>query len=251
MDKNDFYGGAQIAGGTYIGYQAVKHDLPRALGIRIEYHTTSKKNAELIKRSGNILDPSCGGKNGWAEKINSIHCTDNSKNYIHISGFHKDSKLFTYPRFKKFECLKPFIRTLARKTQTFMYQIVGNGHFDKVKHVRRTSDSFFNKLKILLVEFINVKLHNQTKTFSIPGIDSYFNREFISDIDDPVALKTTKPLKAYNNRFSAMIAGLKKFGLKGVMENKSRVLVGASIVSGGLYCGTKLINKGLKNINKK
>lgn len=57
MDRNDVLGTAQVAGGTYLGYQGIKHGLPRALGLRTEYHTTSKANAELIRKAGNVLDP--------------------------------------------------------------------------------------------------------------------------------------------------------------------------------------------------
>ena len=56
MDRNDLIGGTQVAGGVYLGYKGVEHGLPRATGIRIEYHTTSKQNADLIKKSGNILN---------------------------------------------------------------------------------------------------------------------------------------------------------------------------------------------------
>jgi len=250
MDKGDLFGTAQVAGGTYIGYQALKHGLPRAVGIRIEYHTTGNENAKLIKNDGNILDPRCGGKNGWGQKISSNRCINNSQNFVHITGFHKDSKLFTYTRFKKFQPFEPFVRTIGRKTQSFMYQIVGNGNYDKVIRVRRSSDTFLKKTTILLKEFINVKLNNKTKYFCIPGIDSYFNGEFIPDIDDPIALKSSKPLKVYNNRFSAMIGGLKKFGLKGVKENKCRAFLGVTMVSTGLCAAVKLINKGKNNILK-
>ncbi len=249
MDKGDFLGTAQVAGGTYIGYQGLKHGLPRALGVRIEYHTTSNRNAKLIKDTGNVLDPRLGGRNGWGQKITSNRCINNSRNYVHITGFHKDSKLFTYPRFKKLKVFEPFVRTIGRKTQSFMYQIVGNGNFDKVVRVRRSSDSFFKKAKILLREFINVKLNNKTKCFCIPGIDSYFNKEFITDLDDPLALKSSKPLKVYNNRFSAMIGGFKKFGLKGIKENKCRALTGAGLLITSGIAGYKLINKGIKNIS--
>lgn len=69
LDKNNLVGAAQLAGGTYLGYQGIKHGLPRALGLRIEYHTTSKSNADLIKKSENFLDPKFGGKNGYAQKV--------------------------------------------------------------------------------------------------------------------------------------------------------------------------------------
>ena len=69
----------------------------------------------------------------------------------------------------------------------------------------------------------------------------------INDFDD-IALKSSKKLKVYSNRFSAMFAGLKKFGLKGMKENKSRVAAGIAIMSLSLCCAGKLIKKGISNI---
>ena len=47
----------QIALGGYIGYEAVTNGMRRALGIRIEEHTTNRKNARNIIRNGCVLDP--------------------------------------------------------------------------------------------------------------------------------------------------------------------------------------------------
>lgn len=250
MDKNNIKGTAQIMGGTYVGYQALQHGLPRAFGIRIEYHTTSKQNAKLIKQSGNILDPSYGGKNGLGQKINSKTFVDTSQNYVHITGLHKDSKLFNNNYFKKLKSKKVPIRTLGRIRDNLMYKIIGSGCVNNVEHFRGSKLSFLDKVKLALKRIMYAEFHSKTTRFCIPGIDSYFNSEFISDPHDYLALKTNQPVKVYNNRFSAMLAGLKKFGLKGIKENKSRVIAGASIVTGGLYVGAKLINKGFKDINK-
>lgn len=250
MNNQNFYGTTQVAGGAYIGYQALKHGLPRAVGIRIEYHTTSKENVRLIQRSGNILNPGCGGKNGFGQKVNSNRCIENSQNFVHITGLHSNSKLFNISRFKKYKNFKPMFRTIGRKSDVFMYRIVGNGDYNTVSRNFRRANSLLHKTKIILKEFININLHKKTKTFCIPGIDSYFNKEFISDNDDCLALKTSKPVKVFNNRFRAMIEGLKQFGLKGVKENKSRSLLGFAMVSTGLCAAIKLINKGKNNILK-
>lgn len=42
-----------------------------------------------------------------------------------------------------------------------------------------------------------------------------------------------------------MIAGLKKFGLSGMKENKSRVAFGVGLLSLGTYSAVKLIQKVL------
>ena len=125
LDKNNLVGAAQLAGGTYLGYQGIKHGLPRALGLRIEYHTTSKSNADLIKKSGNFLDPKFGGKNGYAQKGANFSlmlngCKSESENYVHITGLHKDSKFNSIVKNKKW--LTPPLRTIYRKTQNIMYR---------------------------------------------------------------------------------------------------------------------------------
>lgn len=139
MDRHDVTGAAQIAGGSYLGYQGIKHGLPRAAGIRIEYHTTSKENAALIKKAGNILDPAFGGKNGWSQKIKSDSYMKNSEGFVHITGLHKDAKLPFGKSLEqineKYSFLKAPFRTIQRKMQNFMYKTVGNGDFDELKGI--------------------------------------------------------------------------------------------------------------------
>lgn len=242
MDRHDVLGTAQVAGGTYLGYQGVKHGLPRALGLRTEYHTTSKANAALIKKAGNILDPAFGGKSGWAEKVGSSSYIKNSKGYVHITGLHKDSYVNKILVDKKLSMFTAPFRTLFRKAQCFMYKTVGN--VDK-----KVFESILSgKVKETLGKNLkDIFLHDKTKKFCISGTDSYFNTKFITDTDD-IALKSAQKLKVYNNRFSAMVAGLKKFGLKGMKENKGRVAFGAGLIALGLYGAGKLIKKGVDNI---
>ncbi len=251
MDRHDVVGTAQIAGGSYLGYQGLKHGLPRTAGIRIEYHTTSKENAKAIKKAGNILEPKFGGKNGWSAKIKSNSYIKNSEGYVHITGMHKDHA--PIPLSKDLEKYKAYIltpyRTLARKVQNLMYKTVGNVDCDELKTYLSSGKSKGEKLKWVSKKMAGGLFNNKTERFCIPGIDSYFNSEFIADTDD-IALKSTKPLKAYKNRFSAMLAGLKKFGLKGIKENKGRVAFGAGLIALGLYAAAKLISKGVKNLSK-
>lgn len=104
-----------------------------------------------------------------------------------------------------------------------MYTSVGNADFRKiVEKFQNNKTTKKEKLGIIFDTLKKCLFQNKTKRFCIPGIDSYFNQNFIPDCDD-LALKSTKPVRVYNNRFSAMVAGLKKFGLKGMKENKSRV----------------------------
>ena len=244
MDRQDAIGTAQVAGGTYLGFQGIKHGLPRALGLRTEYHTTNKTNADLIKKAGNILDPAFGGKNGWAEKSGLNSYIKHSQNYIHITGLHKDN-IGTKPLLGKFTAP---LRMFYRKTQCLMYKTFGNIDIKKFqKYFLEGDKKAF--IKNMVKELKNSILHNRTKKFCISGTDSYFNTKFIPDADD-IALKSAEKIKVYNNRFSSMIAGLKKFGLSGMKENKSRVAFGVGLLSLGTYSAVKLIQKGVNNICK-
>lgn len=131
-----------------------------------------------------------------------------------------------------------------------MYTSVGNADFRKiVEKFQNNKTTKKEKLGIIFDTLKKCLFQNKTKRFCIPGIDSYFNQNFIPDCDD-LALKSTKPVRVYNNRFSAMVAGLKKFGLKGMKENKSRVAVGIGMLALGVGAGLALLKKGINNIKQ-
>lgn len=248
LDKNNLVGAAQLAGGTYLGYQGIKHGLPRALGLRIEYHTTSKSNADLIKKSGNFLDPKFGGKNGYAQKGANFSfmlngCKSKSENYVHITGLHKDSKFNSIVKNKKW--LTPPLRTIYRKTQNVMYRTLELLNAEKCVAPTNIKEGLKNIGKLSK----NIFLPSKSKKFCIAGTDSYFYKNFIPDSDD-IALKTKNKIKVYDNRFSATITGLKEFGLKGMKENKGRVAFGVGLLALGTYGVIKLFRKGVNNICK-
>jgi hypothetical protein len=237
-NNNQVLGTAQVVGGAGLAYEGIKHGLPRALGIRTEFHTTRKENLKSIKDCGNFLDPTFGGSNrGFATQIKRDEYVKASKNFVHITGVNNSSNF--YQNIKpdtsgKLKFLRPAMRTYARKAITLMYKAFGNSESSEIKEVFKVNNLF----------------KNNTKTFYIPGIDSYFEKNFVADIDEPFGLKTTKKLKVYNNRFSSTIAGLKQFGLKGIMENKSRACFGLALVGSTMYGAYKLIAKGLNNLKQ-
>lgn len=248
MDKDKLIGSAQLASGAYLGYQGVKHGLPRALGLRTEYHTTSKASADLIKKSGNFLDPKFGGKNGFAQKGANYNlvlngCIKRSENSVHITGLHKDSAVNIFVKNKKW--LTPEMRTITRTWQNFMYRYIELLNAEKCAAPKNMKDALKNLAKISK----NIFLPSKSKKFCISGTDSYFNTKFIPDPDD-IALKSTQKVKVYNNRFSSMVAGLKKFGLSGMKENKGRVAFGVGLLALGTYSAIKFIQKGVDNICK-
>lgn len=236
--KDMAIGAAQVGLGGVLSYKTLEQALPRALGIRTEYHITTKENARAIKKMGNFLDPKCGGKNGWSAKIKSNCFVKNSTNYVHITGIHKDTK--DLPKFlEKF----PAARELGRRFQLAMYKVVA--YFDNPDEIARMAP------KEQVPKWIKgILFNNKTKTFYIPGVDSYFNKEFIPDFDD-YALKTTNKLKCYSTRFGAMLGGLKKFGLKGILENKARAFGGFAFVVGAGLVAAKLIKSGIDRVTGK
>lgn len=255
IDRNDAIGAAQVAGGSYIAYQGLKHGLPRTFGIRMENHTTSKANADLIKKTGNYLDPSFGGKGGWSEKIRNADYVQNSKGYVHITGAHPDGafdKMIKEKLAKKNlpKFLNNVTATLCRKLNNLMYRTVGNTGVEELKAVAEGSTG---KSKSEIYKWFGEQMKknifaNKTKKFYIPGTDSYFTKNFTPDPDSCMALKSTKPIKVYTNRFSAMMAGLKEFGLKGMKENKGRVAAGLGLIYLTGSLGGKLVKKGVDNI---
>lgn len=245
---------AEIGAGAYIGYKGIEHGLPRALGLRMEYHTTNKTNAKLIINNSNShLDPKFGGKNGFSKVVNDDVFLTRSKNYIHITGFHPKSDILTtliqpitdkYPKLNN-NLLINMIRPFHRRMQTFLYKTEMNNPEEMPYLNKRTlnkintiidkslskqlkfSDLKPNNLsvKTIIKGLYNNSFHNKTERFVIPGTDSYFEKKLIPDPSD-IALKSSRKIKAYTNRFHAMIAGLKKFGLSGAKENKYRVAAG-------------------------
>ena len=210
--KTKAIGILQLGAGVTALYKSIEHGLPRALGIRTEYHVSPKENAELIKEAGYILDPTFGGKNGMSGKfgtqIYKQKFTQNSQGYVHITGINSSSK----PRLG-FDCPKGLLQTINRKEQVSRYKSYSKG----------------------------------SKRFCIPGIDSYFDKNFIPDPDE-FALKSTNKIKCYKNRLSAMIGGLKEFGLKGIKENKGRAALGAAIIIAGICASIILIKKGIEKL---
>lgn len=269
----------QIGAGAYIGYKGVEHGLPRALGLRMEYHTTNKTNAKLIVNNSNShLDPKFGGKNGFSNVVNDNVFMDRSKNYIHITGFHPKSNILAtlikpitdkYPKLNN-GLLINTVRPFHRKMQTFLYKTEMNNSEEmpylNKRALNKVSDiidkGVSNQLKIndlrpknlsaktIMKGLYNNCFHNKTERFVIPGTDSYFEKELIPDPSD-IALKSSRKIKAYKNRFQAMIAGLNQFGLKGIKENKYRAAGGVAglLSAGGL--AFYMIDNGINKIKNK
>lgn len=90
--KNVGKGLAYLGGAGIAGQQAVRSGVPRLLGVRLESHSTSRKNAKEILKSG-YLDPNKGGlasaKLGQAAYRN-ITGNGQTKNKPNIKSFLKN-----------------------------------------------------------------------------------------------------------------------------------------------------------------
>lgn len=128
-------GVTSLAAGSYLGYKGITSGLRRALGVRIEEHTTNLKNAKSIIKDGCILNPAFGGS-----AASSIFETykDNSKNFVHITGYHKNlltafdpeiQKIIKNNKYTKLILETPLlhpVRAIYRKYQRLIYRWISN-----------------------------------------------------------------------------------------------------------------------------
>ena len=250
---------AYLGGAGLVGQQTIRSGIPRLLGVRLESHSTSKKSAEEILNKGGILDPNRGGT-GASKAVNDKDYISQSKNYVHITGKHKDHKieaervirknsagevLSSTPKYR-YETNRPIRDVLYRKQQRGLYRGISGESLNikDLKGVSKTASS-------VLGGVVGLK----GKTLYVGGSDRYFNKNFIPDNDD-IGLKSAKKLKVYGNRASATLAAIKKEGggdsLKGVTKlikaNPKRVLAGATILAVGSLATKKLGELSYKNL---
>ena len=238
------------------------------MGIRIENHTTSKESAKNIIRNGCVLDPNFGGK-GASQIINSFE--ENSSNFVHITGFHKDfKKILQKPEMDIFKeiikgqigdknyntakkvCNTPlldFVRVGYRKIQKIMYTTtstikINQSQDDLLETFSNIVKDNFSSKKQTLGTIFNIITGRKAKTFYIGGTDDFFNKNFIPDMND-FALKTTKKLKVSGTKTGAILTALKKEGLSGIKQNPTRAIAGLGITAACLAMAYKFIKEGI------
>ena len=211
-----------------VGQQTIRSGVPRALGVRLESHSTGRKKARNILKNGGMLDPRKGG--AGAAKISSDYI-DRSKNFVHLTGFHKDGLKEMLGYDVELPKSMRWVSIPSRSLQRKMYRVYGSPG------------------KINPSEFLKGALGIRGRTLYRGGTDKYFNTEFIPDAHD-LALKSRKPIKVYGNRMSATVAAVKKEGLKNlVRSNKARVATGGAILTLGGYAAQRLAREGLRNLS--
>lgn len=195
LNHNDIAAiGLGIGAGGYLLHKGITETLPQKLGLRTEYHTTSKENAKNINKTG-YLDPAFGGENGAAEKIGNTDFIAGSIGYNHITGPLK--KNITNEDIN------------ASKRQSEIYKILYN------------SNKNFNNLtkseEDLALLKSNIPILSNSKTFVIMEPNEYYNGgRFEVDSDSSMnALKTPEKIRVYNNKYEAIINNLKNRGSYG------------------------------------
>lgn len=275
VNKNNEYkpisGALTIAAGGALGYKALTSGVRRALGVRIEEHTTTLDNARKIIADGKLLKPGQGGS-GASKLFDTFQ--DASGNFVHITGVHKDfqkavmdndlfkealkadpdalNKLTSNKWYKRLTETPLFdvARAGYRKMQRLMYRATSVLDLQNINEMAANPEvlekQFGSKSKIL-GSIKDVLLSRKAKTFYVGGTDNYFNSNFIPDSHD-LALKSDKCVKVAKTKFGAMIDALKREGLSGITQNKTRLAAGVLIAGVLGYASYKLIKKGLEKM---
>lgn len=273
------------AGAVLLSKAAVESGIPRALGIRVESHSTSKEAAKSILENGGNLDPNYGGKG--AAKV-SKQFQENSANYVHITGVH--------PKFKTHDAV--FVETdKGVKFHEWVKRDPGNDIPSYIKKYETTIDlgslgvkkSVRQKVKSnavlndpvssvvqrkfqrgvysglhsvdqtnglnpgVMAKALAAGMTGKGKVLYVGGSDKFFSENFIPDSDD-VALKSDKPVKVYRNKLEATIGAVKKEGLSGMKQDPSRVASGGAILTIGAtfaaLMAAKAVNTGKHGISR-
>lgn len=197
IDIGDIAGtGALTAGAGYLAHKGITTGLPKALGLRTEYHTTTKKNAKNIMKTG-YLDPNYGGTGASAETKNPEYIK-NSKNYVHITGNVASSGNTLKDR-------------LISNVQTMAYRSALNNPEAIVgKDKNRSTTEKWKDLSKGIVRSIN-PIKNKAETLVIMAPKKHFNfKNFEVDKDaGGMAMKTKNPVKVYSNKYSALYNNIK------------------------------------------
>lgn len=247
--KNVAKGIAYLGGAGLVGQQAVRSGVPRLLGVRLESHSTSRKNAKEILKSG-YLDPNKGGS-GASKAINNADYISGSKNNVHITGKHSNhTKKIGGGEVKGIGGKKIRANATYKNLGNNLGRDILTRKFQKTMY-RNLSDGGKGGLGGVAASLVGAK----GKTLYTGGSDNHFNKNFTPDVDD-LALKSTNKVRVHGSRAGATLEALKREGggsrLKGIAKlvkaNPSRALAGASILAGGGLVAAKLGQSAYKNL---
>lgn len=243
-------GGLYLGTGAIAGKATLDSSLPRLLGARLERHSTSKEQARKILKSGGYLDArkSNQGSMRLLETPNPLLKAEvaeerlkQSKGYNYITGYHPEAKTSFLGLIETPLPDDPLRNVLHRKMQGLSYRAQSAIDYDQQKTFEARRDKVAKNILPAMVE-------GTGKTLFVPVTDQEVATDFKPDIDDPIALRTKKPVKVYGNRASATLAHLKKNGLKQIAANPGRVGAGVAILGAGGAIAVPLISKGYAEV---
>jgi len=210
----------KTVGGIYLGQQTIRSGLPRALGVRLESHSTSKKRAREILKNGGFLDPSRGGTGASKMADNWI---EDAKGRIYITGKH----------------------STGVPPQVGLPKFLDNPIFDRFQTSvqRKAYRANAGTEKLNLGTFLGGATGTRGRTLYVGGSDKYFNSNFQPAPDD-YALITNQKVKVSGNRVGASVDAIKREGLGNLIkDNPKRVLSGLGILGAGGYGTYKLLSR--------
>jgi hypothetical protein len=254
--------GTRGLAGLYLGQQTLRSGIPRALGVRLESHSTSNKNARDILKNGGWLDPNKSGTGAIRGLENSQGIGDTTdinkaKGKVYITGARADSIARDLPTGIPFQTVKvdparedPLTQVLNRKDQRLGYRAQSLIDWDEIsKNKFPTQELRRQRIEKLGEAYLKPW---KGRSLYVGGSDDYFMKNFKPDFDDPRAMYTDKKLKVYGNRLSASLAAIKKEGLGNLIKsNPKRVGAGLTILGGGGYGTYALLNRAYQDYKKR
>lgn len=240
-----------------VGQQTARSGIPRLLGVRLESHSTSRKNAKEILKNGGFIDPDKSGS-GAIRALEGNEGTlagykpSDAKGKAYITGIHENAgKRTTLLGTVDPKSEDPLTQVLNRKDQRMGYRGQStidwddiNKDKDKITQLTKEANNAkpfsqekltkqleANKLRLdtsLRLQKARVKaglkalLPTTGRSLYIGGGDDFFNKNFKPDFDDVRAMYSEDKIKVNGNRMSATMEALKREGdgssLKGIAK---------------------------------
>jgi hypothetical protein len=226
-------------GAAYVGQQTIRSGVPRLLGVRLESHSTSNKNAAEILKNGGILDPARSGSNATrainitgSSAIRLTAAAEKAQGKAYITGVRSDSIKPLLARGAK--DMSPLEQVAYRQSQRLGYRAQANIDWDKVAAAPDPKKALATARATEVLKAYMMPWRG--RSLYVGGSDQHFEKNFKPDFDDPLAQYSEKPIQVHGNRFAATREAIKREGLIDLMKaNKGRVAAGAAILGvGGL-----------------
>jgi hypothetical protein len=238
-------------GAAYVGQQTIRSGVPRLLGVRLESHSTSNKNAAEILKNGGILDPARSGSNairsiniGGNSAANIAHA-EKAQGKAYITGVRSDSIKPLLGRGAK--DMSPFEQVSHRQSQRLGYRAQANIDWDKVAAAPDPKKALATaRVTEVLKSYL---MPWRGRSLYVGGSDQHFEKNFKPDFDDLLAQYSEKPIQVHGNRFAATRDAIKREGLIDLMKaNKGRVAAGAAILGVGGFVTANLAKSAIDTI---